>query len=63
MLGSYYSRKAHANFQNYFFVRNVFFQHIGVKSTSISRKIEVHIELNYHLVFLYTFVTIPMQQT
>ena len=36
------------NFQNYFFVRNVFFQHIDVKSTSISRKIEVHIESNFH---------------
>ena len=36
------------NFQNYFFVRNVFFQHIDVKSTSISRKIEVHIESNFY---------------
>ena len=25
-----------------------FFQHIDVKSTSISRKIEVHIESNFH---------------
>ena len=31
-----------------FFVHNVFFQHIDVKSTSISRKIEVHIESNFH---------------
>ena len=36
------------NFQNYFFVRNVFFQHIDVKSTSISRKIEVHIESSFY---------------
>ena len=36
------------NFQNNFFVRNVFFQHIDVKSTSISRKIEVHIESNFY---------------
>ena len=36
------------NFQNYFFVRNKFFQHIDVKSTSISRKIEVHIESNFY---------------
>ena len=26
----------------------MFYQHIDVKSTSISRKIEVHIELNFH---------------
>ena len=36
------------SFQNYFFVRNVFFQHIDVKSTSISREIEVHIESNFY---------------
>ena len=36
------------NFQNYFFVRNEFFQHIDVKSMSISRKIEVHIESNFY---------------
>ena len=43
------SREAQANLQNYyFFVRNVFFQHIDVKSTSISCKIEVHIESNFH---------------
>ena len=48
MLRSDFSRKAHANFQNYFFVRNVFFQHIDVKLTSISCKIEVHIESNFH---------------
>ena len=49
MLRSDFSRKAPANFQNFFFyVRNVFFQHIEVKSTSISRKIEVQIESNFH---------------
>ena len=48
MLRSDLSRKAHANFQNYyFFVHNVFFQHIGVKLTSNSSKIEVHIESNF----------------
>ena len=48
MLRSDFSRTTHANFQNYFFVRNVFFQHIDVKSTSISCKIEVHIESSFH---------------
>ena len=48
MLRSDFSRKAHANFQNYAFVRNVFFQQIDVKLTSISSKIEVHIELHFH---------------
>ena len=49
MLGSDFSRKTHGNFQNYYFsVRNVFFQHIDVKSTPISRKVEVHIESNFH---------------
>ena len=47
MLRSDFSRKAHANFQ-IFFVLDVFFQHIDVNSTSISRKIEVHIESNFH---------------
>ena len=32
----------------FFLVRNLFFQHIDVKSTSISRKIEVYIESNFH---------------
>ena len=36
------------NFQDYFFERNVFFQHIDVKSTSISLKIEVQIESNVY---------------
>ena len=49
MLRSDFSRKAHANFQNYYFyVRKVFFQHIDVKLTSNSTKIEVHIESNFH---------------
>ena len=48
MLRSDFSLKAHTNLQ-IFFVRNVFFQHINVKSTSISRKIEVHIESNFQI--------------
>ena len=49
MLRSDLSRIAHANFQNYVFLYAMcFFQHIDVKSTSISRKIEVHIESNYY---------------
>ena len=53
MLISDFSRKVHANAQNYHFLYAiVFFQHINVKSASISRKIEVHIESNFILVFL-----------
>ena len=48
MLRSFLCHKAHANFQNYFFVQNVFFQHIDVKSASISSKIEVHIDSNFN---------------
>ena len=49
MLRSDFSRKAHANFQNYYFLYVMyFFQHTGVKSTSISRKIDFHIESNFH---------------
>ena len=49
MLRSDFCRKAHANFKNYFFLYTMcFFQHTDVKSTSISRKIEVHIESNFH---------------
>ena len=48
MLRSDFSRKAHANFQNYLFCTRVFFQRIYVKTTSISRKIEVHIESNFY---------------
>ena len=49
MLRSDFSRETHTNFQNYFFCTQcVFFQYIDVKSTSISRKIKVHIESNFH---------------
>ena len=49
MLRSDFSRKAHTNFQNFFFLYAIcFFQHIDVKLTSISRKIEVHIESKFH---------------
>ena len=48
MLRSDLSRRAHPNFLNYFFVHNVFFQHIDVKSTSLPRKLEVHIESKFH---------------
>ena len=48
MLRSDFSRKAQSNFQNYFVVRNVFFQHIDVELTSISCKIDVQIESNFH---------------
>ena len=49
MLRSNFSRKAHVNFQNFLFCTQcVFFQHIDVKLTSISCKIEVHIESNFH---------------
>ena len=47
MLRSDLSRKTHANLQIFVYTM-CFFQHIEVKSTSISRKIEVHIELNFH---------------
>ena len=47
MLRSDFSRKAHG-ISRIFCVRNVFFQHIDVKSTSFSRKIEGHIESNFH---------------
>ena len=48
MLRSDFSREAHTKFQNYFFYTMWFFHDIDVKSTSISRKIEVHIESNVH---------------
>ena len=48
MLGSDFSRKAHAISRIIIFVRNVFFQHIDVKLTSNSCKIEVHIQSNFH---------------
>ena len=63
MLRSDFSRKAHVNFQNYFFcVGNVFFQHIDDKSTSISRKIEVHIKSNFHFSVSIDVLTILMQK-
>ena len=63
MLRSDFSREAHTNFQNYFVLYTMcFFQHFDVKSTSISRKIEVHIESNFHFSVFLTFSTISMQQ-
>ena len=48
MLISDFSGKAHVNFQSYFFLSAMcFFQHIDVKSMSISCKIEVNIESNF----------------
>ena len=52
MLISDFSGEAHANFQNYFLYAMCLFQHIDVKSTSISCKIEVNIESIFVLVFL-----------
>ena len=52
MLRSDFSREAHTNFQNYFFVHDVFFQHIDVISTSISRKIKSILNQISTLVFL-----------
>ena len=64
MLRSDLSLKANATVQNYFFiVRNAFFQHTDVKSTSISCKIEVHIETNFHFSVSIDVLTISMQQT
>ena len=49
MLRSDFSRKAYAKCQNYCSLYAMcFFQHINVKSTSISCKIEVHFESNFH---------------
>ena len=49
MLRSDFSRKAHKNFHIFLFLYAMcFVQHIDVKSTSISCKIEVHIESNFH---------------
>ena len=56
MLKSDFSRKAHANFQNYFSFVQCVFQHTDVKSTSISCTIEVHIESNFHFcIFIDVF--------
>ena len=68
MLRSDFSRKAHATFQNYFFFCTqyamCFFMNTDVKSTSISRQIEVHFESNFHFrVSIDVFFTISMQQT
>ena len=48
MLRSDFNRDGTHDFPELFFAQNVIFQHIDVKSTSISRKIEVHIESNFH---------------
>ena len=48
MLTSDFNRKVHANFQNCIYVRNIFFLHTDVKSSSISRKIVVHTTSNSH---------------
>ena len=64
MLRSDFSCKAHVNFQNYLFLYAMcFFQHIDVKSTSNSCKIEVHIESNFHFGVSIDVFTISMQQT
>ena len=57
MLRSDFRREAQTNSQNYFFLYTMcFFQHIDVKSTSISRKVKVHIESNFHFsVFIDVF--------
>ena len=49
MLNSDFSCEAHYNFQIFFLYTMCFFQHNDVKSTSISRKVKVHIESNFHL--------------
>ena len=48
MLRSDFSRKANTSIQNFFLYSMSFFQLIGVKLTSNSFKIEVHIESNFH---------------
>ena len=48
MLRSDFSRKANTSFQNFFLYAMCFFQHIVVKLTSNSFKIEVHITSNFH---------------
>ena len=47
MLRSDFSRKSHANLKNHFLYAMCFFQHIDVKSMSISCTIEVQIESNF----------------
>ena len=51
MLRSDFGRKAHANFQYIFFYTMCFFQQIDVKSTSITSKIKVYFESNFHFGF------------
>ena len=48
MLRSDFNRDSTHKFPELFFAHYVIFQHIDVKPTSISRKIEVHIESNFH---------------
>ena len=48
MLRSDINRDGTHEFPELCFAHNVIFQHIDVKSTLISRKIEVHIESNFH---------------
>ena len=62
MLTSDFSRKAHANFQNHILSQCVFFLHIDVKLTSISRKIEVHIESKFHFSVSIDFFFYPFQR-
>ena len=49
MLRSDFKREAHTDFQSYFLYTMCVFQYIDVKSTSISRKVKVHIESNFHV--------------
>ena len=48
MLTFDFNRKAPTIFQNNISVRNMFFLHTDIKSTSIWRKIEVRVESNFH---------------
>ena len=43
-----FNRDGTHEFPELIFAHNVIFQHIDVKSTSISRKIEVRFESNFH---------------
>ena len=64
MLISDFSRKAHANFQNYFFGYATCFPR-----TLTSNRRQFHVKLKsilnqiFTLVFLYTFLTISIQLT
>ena len=48
MLRSDFNHDGTHEFPELFFAHNVIFQHIDVKPTSISHKIEVHIESKFH---------------